>query len=333
MKIDDGQFLDILSVAREHGAMTMVHAENSGMIGWMTKRLLAAGHTAPRYHAISHPALAEEEAINRAIALAKLADAPLFIVHVSTPEGAALVQRARLDGAKLFAETCPQYLFLTREALDRPGMEGAKFMCSPPPATPKRRRRSGGISRAEPSRLVSSDHAPYRYDEAASWPRARTRPSPASPTACRGSPRACRSCSPKASGAGGSRSSNSWRCPRPMRRSSTACIRARVRSGHRRRRRHRHLGSRGDPRDPAGGPARRHGLLALRRHGGQGLAGHGALARRARSSTAARWSRSPAAAASSPARPVDLTGVPGARAPETDPACAFGADILAGARA
>ena len=78
MRIDDRQFLDILTVAKEHGALTMVHAENSGMIGWMSDRLVKAGHTAPRYHAISHPEMAETEAINRAISLARLVDAPLL---------------------------------------------------------------------------------------------------------------------------------------------------------------------------------------------------------------------------------------------------------------
>lgn len=164
MKIDDSQFLDILSVARSHGALTMVHAENSGIIKWISDRLVAAGHVAPRYHAISHPAAAEAEAINRAITLARFVDAPLLIVHVSTPEGAELVARARLEGAKIFGETCPQYLFLTRDDLDRPGLEGAKFMCSPPvrdSATQKalwRHLQAGTFS------VFSSDHAPYRFD-------------------------------------------------------------------------------------------------------------------------------------------------------------------------
>ncbi len=164
MRLDDRQFLDILTVARAHGALTMVHAENSGMIAWMSDRLAAGGHTAPRYHALSHPALAEAEAINRAISLAKLADAPLLIVHVSTPEGAALVAEARLAGAKIFGETCPQYLFLERADLDRPGMEGAKFMCSPPlrdtatQAALWRHLQAGTFS------VFSSDHAPYRFD-------------------------------------------------------------------------------------------------------------------------------------------------------------------------
>ena len=165
MRVDDRQFLDILSVARAHGALTMVHAENSGMIAWMSDRLTAGGHTAPRYHALSHPAIAEAEAINRAISLARLADAPLLIVHVSTPEGAALVAEARLAGGKVFGETCAQYLFLERADLDRPGMEGAKFMCSPPvrdtasQAALWRHLQGGTFS------VFSSDHAPYRYDE------------------------------------------------------------------------------------------------------------------------------------------------------------------------
>ena len=164
-KIDDRQFLDILSVAKTHGALTMVHAENNEMINWISDRLLAAGHTEPRYHAPSHPALAEEEAINRAISLAKLVDAPLLIVHVSTPGGAEIVRRARADGAKIWGETCPQYLFLTRDDLDRPGREGAKFICSPPlrdtatQAALWHQIRTGTLS------LVSSDHAPYRFDD------------------------------------------------------------------------------------------------------------------------------------------------------------------------
>lgn len=165
MKIDDRQFLDILTVAKTHGALTMVHAENSGMIAWISERLAQAGHTAPRYHAPSHPALAEEEAIYRAISLAKLVDAPLLIVHVSTPEGAGLVSAARMAGAKIFGETCAQYLFLTRDDLDRPGMEGAKFMCSPPLRDGPTQEGLWRHLQAGTFSVFSSDHAPYRFDE------------------------------------------------------------------------------------------------------------------------------------------------------------------------
>ncbi|MEM8729089.1 MAG: dihydropyrimidinase [Pseudomonadota bacterium] len=165
MRVDDRQFLDILSVAASHGALTMVHAENSGMISWVSDRLVAAGHTEPRYHAISHPAIAEAEAINRAISLARLADAALLIVHVSTPEGAGLVSDARLAGSKIFGETCAQYLFLTRDDLDRPGMEGAKFMCSPPLRDEATQQALWRHLQAGTFSVFSSDHAPYRYDE------------------------------------------------------------------------------------------------------------------------------------------------------------------------
>ena len=165
MLVNDVQFLDVLSVAKEHGALTMVHAENAGMIKWMTDRLLAKGLTAPKYHALSHPALAEEEAIHRAICMAKLVDAPLLIVHVSTPEGAALVQNARSVGAKIYGETCPQYLFLTREDMDKPGMDGAAFMCSPPLRDKATQEMLWQHIQAGTFDVVSSDHSPYRMDE------------------------------------------------------------------------------------------------------------------------------------------------------------------------
>lgn len=165
MKIDDVQFLDILTVAKQHGALTMVHAENNGMIKWISDRLVNGGHTAPRYHAISHPELAEVEAINRAISLASLVDAPLLIVHVSTSKGAELVSSARLSGAKIFGETCPQYLFLTRDDLDRPGMEGAKYMCSPPVRDTATQDALWRHLQAGTFSVCSSDHAPYRFDD------------------------------------------------------------------------------------------------------------------------------------------------------------------------
>lgn len=164
MNIGDGGMLDILTVAKTHGALTMVHAENNDMVKWMNKRFAAAGLTAPKYHAVSRPELAEEEAINRAVSLAKLVDAALFIVHVSTAGGAAIVQREKLAGTKLFAETCPQYLALTREDLDRPGMEGAKFICSPPVRDAATQAALWRHVQSGTFESVSSDHAPYRFD-------------------------------------------------------------------------------------------------------------------------------------------------------------------------
>jgi dihydropyrimidinase len=164
MNIGDGGMLDILTVAKAHGALTMVHAENNDMVKWMNRRLAQAGLTAPKYHAISRPELAEEEAINRAVSLAKLVDAPLFIVHVSTAGGAAIVQREKMAGTKLFAETCPQYLALTRDDLDRPDMEGAKYICSPPLRDARTQEALWRHVQSGTFESVSSDHAPYRAD-------------------------------------------------------------------------------------------------------------------------------------------------------------------------
>jgi dihydropyrimidinase len=165
MKIDDRQFLDVLATARAYGAMTMVHAENNDVIAWMSEKLLNAGHVAPKYHAVSHARIAEGEASHRAIQLARLVDSPLLIVHVSTQEAAETIRTARDKGLKIYGETCPQYLFLTAEDLDRDGMDGAMFCCSPPP-------RDSGDQEAiwlgltnDTFQVFSSDHAPYRFDE------------------------------------------------------------------------------------------------------------------------------------------------------------------------
>jgi dihydropyrimidinase len=164
LKINDHQMLDILSLARRHGAMTMVHAENNDVINWLSERLLNGGYVAPKYHAVSHNPIAESEASRRAIDLARLTDSRLLIVHVSAPEAASAILNARNQGLPIYGETCPQYLFLTAEDLDRDGMEGAKFCCSPPP-----RDKAGqeaiwlGLTNGT-FQIFSSDHAPYRYD-------------------------------------------------------------------------------------------------------------------------------------------------------------------------
>ena len=165
VRLHDEQLLDVMAVARENAALVCVHAENHGMLTWMGRRLLARGHVAPRYHAASHPRLAETDAIARVIAMAELLDQPVVIFHVSTAEGAALVREARGRDVKVFAETCPQYLFLTRDDLDRPGLEGAKWMCSPPvrgSADQEALWRALGLGDLQ---MVSSDHAPYAYDQ------------------------------------------------------------------------------------------------------------------------------------------------------------------------
>ena len=164
LKIDDRQMLEVLSLARRHGAMTMVHAENDDVIAWVSERLLARGYTAPKYHAISHPRIAESEASRRAIDLARMVDARMLIVHVSEPEAAAAILAARNAGLQIFGETCPQYLFLTAEDLDREGLEGAKFCCSPPPRDKAAQEAIWKGLKNGTFQVFSSDHAPYRFD-------------------------------------------------------------------------------------------------------------------------------------------------------------------------
>jgi len=141
-----------------------VHAENHGMVSWMGKRLVEKGYTAPKYHTISHPRGCEAEAFNRLITFAELIDQPIMIFHVSTAEGVAVIRQARGRGLKVFAETCPQYLFMTAKDLDKPGLEGAKWMCSPPPRTQADQEAIWQGLALGDLQVVSSDHAPYAFD-------------------------------------------------------------------------------------------------------------------------------------------------------------------------
>ena len=165
LKLNDSQMLDVLAVARREGAMVMVHAENHDMISWLSEQLLQKGHRAPKFHALAHTRIAEGEATQRAIKLAELLDTPLLIVHVSAAEAIQAIRDAQTQGLRIYGETCPQYLFLTAQDLDREGMEGAMYCCSPPP-------RDAAAQEAVWRGLVngtfqvfSSDHAPYRFDE------------------------------------------------------------------------------------------------------------------------------------------------------------------------
>lgn len=167
VRLHDEQVLEIMAVARENRALVCVHAENHGMLSWMGRRLVERGYVQPKYHAISHPRLAEVEAINRVIAMAEFLDQPLMIFHVSTAEGVRVVREARGRGLKIFAETCPQYLFLTRRDLDRPGLEGAKWMCSPPVRETSDQDALWRALALGDLQTVSSDHAPYAYDATA----------------------------------------------------------------------------------------------------------------------------------------------------------------------
>ena len=166
LKLNDGQILDVLALAKEHGALCMVHAENSDCIEWLTRRLEAAGRLAPRYHAHSRPMLVEREATHRAIALSELVDVPILIVHVSGREAIEQIRWARSLGLTIFAETCPQYLFLTAEDLGiDDSYHGAKCICSPPPRDKANQQVIWDGLGDGLFTVFSSDHAPFKYDD------------------------------------------------------------------------------------------------------------------------------------------------------------------------
>jgi dihydropyrimidinase len=133
LHLDDRQFIRVLAAARRNGALVTVHCENYDAINWRTAALLADNRTAPKYHAWARPPVVEREATHRAIALAEMVDQPIQVFHVSCPEVAEEVARAKARGLKVWGETCPQYLVLSAQHMDRPGFEGAKFICSPAP--------------------------------------------------------------------------------------------------------------------------------------------------------------------------------------------------------
>ena len=164
LRLDDHQFLRVLAAARRLGCLVTVHCENYDAIAWMTEALLAAGLVAPKYHAWSRPPVVEREATARAIALAELVDTPIQVFHVSGPHAADEIAQARRRGLKVWGETCPQYLVLTAADMDRPGFEGAKFMCSPAPRDAAATAGLWDAIRAGTLDVVSSDHSGWSFD-------------------------------------------------------------------------------------------------------------------------------------------------------------------------
>jgi len=165
IQLSDAEILKIFALAHRHGAIVCVHAENDAIIAQSKAALIAAGRTAPRDHALSRPRMAEIEAVERICRFAEYLDQPVMLFHISTAEGAAAIRAAKVRGAPVWAETCPHYLFMTAEVLDRPGLEGAKWMCSPPQRTKADQDALWTALQDGTLSLVSSDHAPYRFDE------------------------------------------------------------------------------------------------------------------------------------------------------------------------
>jgi dihydropyrimidinase len=165
LALSDLELLKVMAVARETRALVMVHAENYDVIRFLTEQLEQAGRTAPRFHATSRPVIAEREATYRAISLAELSDVPLMVVHVSNREAMEEIRRAQQKGLKIFGETCPQYLTLTEQDLDGLNMEGAKYVCSPPPRDAASQEACWEGLQQGVFSVFSSDHCPFRYDD------------------------------------------------------------------------------------------------------------------------------------------------------------------------
>lgn len=132
LQADDGTLFRTLQVAREHGALVMVHAENGDVIDFLIREALEAGNTEPIYHALTRPPVLEGEATGRAAGLTELADSQLYVVHVTCAEAVYRIAEARKKGLRVYGETCPQYLVLDQSYLEKPDFEGAKYVWSPP---------------------------------------------------------------------------------------------------------------------------------------------------------------------------------------------------------
>jgi len=162
LRLMDGEIYRVLRIAKENGMLVMVHAENGDVIELLVKEALAAGHTSPKWHADTRPALGASESVNRVISLAAQIRAPLYIVHMNTKGGVDHVRNARLSGLPIMGETCPQYLFFTVEDLKKE--DGAKWICSPPMRS---KADNEGIWNAVCDgtiQVMATDHCPFFFD-------------------------------------------------------------------------------------------------------------------------------------------------------------------------
>jgi dihydropyrimidinase len=163
--LDDASIFKAMSQAAKHGGLICMHAENGGAIDVIVQRALAEGKRAPKYHALTRPTTAEAEATSRAIALAEMAGAPVYIVHLSCNEALEKVREARDRGLPAYAETCPQYLFLSLENMDAPGFEGAKYVFTPPLREKWHQDKLWQGLAKDTLQMVSTDHCPFCYKE------------------------------------------------------------------------------------------------------------------------------------------------------------------------
>jgi dihydropyrimidinase len=164
LMVDDETLFRTMQVAAETGALVMVHAENGDAIDVLVKEALAAGHTEPKYHALTRPPETEGEATNRAIQLSRVAGSPLYVVHVSCAEAVEPIAIAREKGWNIHGETCTQYFFVDYSFLERPDFEGAKFVYTPPPRDKANQDVLWNAVRTDVLSVVSTDHCAFLWD-------------------------------------------------------------------------------------------------------------------------------------------------------------------------
>jgi dihydropyrimidinase len=163
--LDDASIFRAMLRTGKNGGTICMHAENGGVIDVLVQKALAEGKTAPKYHALTRPARAEGEATHRAIALAEIADVPVYIVHLSASEALEMVTEARDRGLPAFAETCPQYLFLSYDNYEEPGFNGAKYVMSPPLRPRETQDRLWRGLAFNDLQAISTDHCPFCMKE------------------------------------------------------------------------------------------------------------------------------------------------------------------------
>ena len=163
--LDDASIFKAMRAASKNGGMICMHAENGGAIDVIVQQALAEGKKAPKYHALTRPTTAEAEAVSRAIALAEMAGSPVYIVHLSCHDALEKVREARDRGLPVYAETCPQYLYLSLENMDAPGFEGAKYVFTPPLREKWNQEKLWNGLKTNHLQVVSTDHCPFCFKE------------------------------------------------------------------------------------------------------------------------------------------------------------------------
>lgn len=163
--LDDASIFKALRRTAKNGGLVCMHAENGSAIDVIVQQALAEGKSAPKYHALTRPTTAEAEATARAIALAEMAGAPVYIVHLSCNEALEKVREARDRGLPVYAETCPQYLYLSLENFDVPDFEGAKYVFTPPLREKWHQEKLWNGLKRDHLQVVSTDHCPFCFKE------------------------------------------------------------------------------------------------------------------------------------------------------------------------